>query len=134
MEKRCQFYFDVLEIFSDHASVQPQETSDQMKTSKAMHTSPRRAACRIHYLDLDSSGEDKDNEDDEHDQNREEVVEALASGRSVIGDPERDTSMNKDEDDQDKTIDEQKQEDSSVIQTTTMTQVNFPLQQVKWLV
>ena len=28
--KRCLYYFDLLEILSDHASVQPQVSSDQM--------------------------------------------------------------------------------------------------------
>ena len=97
-----------------------------MKTSKAMCTSPRRAAHRMNYLDPDSSEEDNSNKNDEHDQNREEVVKALASARSVIGIQERATSMNEDEDDQDGTIEEEKQEDLSFIQTTPMTQVDFP--------
>ena len=104
VEKRCQFYFDLLDIFCDHTSAQPWASLDQMKTSKAMCTSPRRAAHRMNYLDPDSSEEDNSNKNDEHDQNREEVVKALASARSVIGNQERATSMNEDEDDQDGTI------------------------------
>ena len=53
-------------------------------------------------------------------------MKALASARSMIGDLERDTSMNKDKDDQDKTIDKEKQEDLSFVQTTAMTQVDCP--------
>ena len=53
-------------------------------------------------------------------------MKGLASARSMIGDLERDTSMNEDEDDHDKIIVEEKQEDSSFIKTTTMTQVDFP--------
>ena len=30
VKKRCQYYSDLLEIFSDHASVQPQVSLDQM--------------------------------------------------------------------------------------------------------
>ena len=30
LEKRCQYYFDLWEIFSDHASVQPWVSLDQM--------------------------------------------------------------------------------------------------------
>ena len=97
-----------------------------MTTSKAMHTSSRRAAHRINYLDLGSSEEDKDNKDDEHDQNREKAEKALANARSMIGDLERDTSMNADEDDQDETVEEKKQEELSFVLTTTMTQVDFP--------
>ena len=89
-------------------------------------TSLRRAVYRMNYLDSDSSEEDKGNKDDEHDQNREEVVKPLASARSMIGDLERDTSMNEDYDDQDKTVEEEKQKDLPFVQTTTMTQVDFP--------
>ena len=80
----------------------------------------------MNYLDSDSSEEDKDSKNDKHDQHKEEVVKALASARSVIGDLERDTSMNKDEDDQDETIEEEYQEDLSFVQTTTMTEGDFP--------
>ena len=104
VEKKSQYYFDLLDIFYDHASAQPWVSLDQMKTCKAMHSSPRRAACRMNYLDSDSSEDDKDNENDEHGHDREEAVEALASARSMIGDLKRDTSMNKDGDDQDETI------------------------------
>ena len=97
-----------------------------MKTIKAMHTSPRRAACNMNYLDSDSSQEDNDSKNDELDQNREEVVKALVRVRSMIDDLERHTSMNEDEDDQDETVEEEKQEDSSFIQKTTTTQVDFP--------
>ena len=37
-----------------------------------------------------------------------------------------DTSMNKDKDDEDKTIESEKQQDSSFIQTRTLTQMDFP--------
>ena len=67
VEKRCQYYFDLLDIFADHASAQPWVSSDRMETSKAMHTSPRRVAHRMNYLESDSSDEDKDKENDEHD-------------------------------------------------------------------
>ena len=91
-----------------------------------MHTSPRRAACRMNYLDSDSSEEVKDNENDEHDQDREEAAEALASARSLIGDLERDTSMTEDKGDPDEKVEKEKQEDLSFIETTTLTQVDFP--------
>ena len=78
-----------------------------------MHISPRRTVHRMNYLDLDSSEEDKDKDNDEDDQNREEAVKGLASVRSMIGNLKRDTSMNKDEDDQDETVEEEKQEDDS---------------------
>ena len=61
----------------------------------------------MNYLDSDSSEEDKDNENAKHDQHKEEMEKALASARSVIGDVERDTSMNKDEDNKDETIEEE---------------------------
>ena len=37
-----------------------------------------------------------------------------------------DTSMNKDKDDEDKTTENEKQQDSSFIQTRTLTQMDFP--------
>ena len=58
-----------------------------------------------------------------HDQDREEVAEALANARSVTCALERGKSMNKDEDEDE--IVEEKQEDSSFVQTTTMTQADF---------
>ena len=120
-ENRCQYYFDLLEIFFDCASAQPWVSSDQMEASKAtpMHTSPRRAPHKMNYLESDSSDEDKCDENAQpDDQDREEAVEALASARSVIGALERGKSMNEDEDE---TI-EEKQEDSLFVQTTTTTQ------------
>ena len=50
VEKGCQYYFDLLDIFSDHASVQPQVSLDGMATSKAMP---------IHTLRLASSRDDR---------------------------------------------------------------------------
>ena len=97
-----------------------------MATSKAMptHTSPRRAAHKMIYLESDSSDEDKSDENAlSDDQDRGEVAEALANARSMIGALERGKSMNKDKDE---TIEvKEKQEDSSFIQTTTMTQVDL---------
>ena len=76
----------------------------------------------MNYLELDSSDEDKSDENAlSDDQDREEVAEALADARSMIGALERGKSMKEDEDE---TIKE-KQEDSSFIQTSTMTQVDF---------
>ena len=124
VEKRCQYYFDLLDIFSDHASAQPWVSLDWMETSKAMpmHTSPRKAPLKMNYLELDSSDEDKSDKNTlSDDQDREEVVEALANARSMIGALERGKSMKEDEDE---TI-EEKQEDSSIVQTTTMTQADF---------
>ena len=123
LEKRFQYYFDLLEIFSDHASVQPQVSLDQMHKSMAMpmRTSPRRALCKTNYLELDSSDEEKSNEDASLDnQDSKDAVEALANARSIIGALERGKSMKEDEDE----IIEEKNEDSFV-QTTTMTQVDF---------
>ena len=122
VEKRYQCHFDLLDIFSDHVSVQPRVSFNQMATSKAtpMHTSPRTAACKTCYLESDSSNEDKSDENAlSEDQDREEVAEALANARSVIGALERCKSMNKDKD---KTI-EEKQKDSSF--KKNMTQANF---------
>ena len=82
MEQRRQYYFDLLDIFSDHASAQPQVSSDQMATSKATPTctSPRRAPHKTNDLELDSSDEDKsDKNASSDDQDREEVAEALAN-------------------------------------------------------
>ena len=124
VEKRCQYYSDLLDIFSDCASAQPQVSSDQIVTSKAMPmcTSPRRGPHKMNYLQLDSSDEDKSNKNSLlDDQDREEVVEALTNARSMIGALERGKSVNRDED---RTI-EKKQEDSSFVQTTTMTQADF---------
>ena len=124
MEKRCQYYFDLLEIFSEHSSVQPWVGSDQMQKSKAMPTctSPRRALCKMNNLELDSSDEEKSDENTLLDnQDREEVAEALANARSIIDAQERGKSMKEDEDE---TI-EEKHEDSSFVQTTTTTQTDF---------
>ena len=113
-----------MEIFSDCASAQPQVSSDQMETSKAMPmcTSPRRAPHRTNHIESDSSDEDKYDENaSSDDQDREEMAEALANARSMIGALERGKSMKEDEDE---TIKE-KQEDSSFVQTTTMTQADF---------
>ena len=43
VKKRGQYYFDLLEIFSDCASAQPQVSLDQMGKSRATptHTCPR---------------------------------------------------------------------------------------------
>ena len=124
VEKRYQYYFDIMEIFSDCASAQPQVSSDQMETSKAMPmcTSPRRAPHKTNHIESDSSDEDKYDENaSSDDQDREEMAEALANARSMIGALERGKSMKEDEDE---TIKE-KQEDSSFVQTTTMTQADF---------
>ena len=90
-----------------------------MATSKAMptHTSPRKAPCKMNYFNNDKSNKNASLED----QDREEAVEALANARSMIDALERGKSMNEDEDE---TI-EEKQEDSSFVQTTTTTQVDF---------
>ena len=88
MEKRCQYYFDLLEIFSDHASVQAWVSLDQMGKTMAMptHTTPKRAPNKTNYLESDSSDEDKTNENAlSDDQDRGEVVEALANARSMFG-------------------------------------------------
>ena len=75
----------------------------------------------MNYLELDSSDEDKSNENASlGDQDREEAAEALRNARSVIGALERGKSM---KDDEDETIKE-KQEDSLFVQTTTMTQTD----------
>ena len=124
VEKRCQYYSDLLEIFSDHASAQPDISSDWMKNSKATPTctTPRRTPHRMNYLESDSSNEDKSDENALlDDQDREEVVEALANARAMIGALERGKSM---KEDKDETIGE-KQEDSSFVQTTTTTQADF---------
>ena len=87
-----------------------------------MHTSPRRDPCKMNYLESDSSDKDKSDENVlSDDQDREEAAGALANARSMIGALERGKSMKEDEDE---TIKE-KQEDSSLVQTTTMTQADF---------
>ena len=124
VEKRCQYYFDLLETFSDHASAQPWVSLDQMGKSKVMPacTSPRRAPCEMNYSESHSSDKDKSNENAlSDDQDREEVAGALTNARSVNGALERGISM---KEDKDKTTKE-KQEDSSFMQTTTMTQADF---------
>ena len=89
---------------------------------KPMHMSPRRALCKTNYLELDSSDKEKSDENAPLDgQDREEVAEPLANARSIIGALERGKSM---KEDKDKTIKE-KHEDSSFVQTTTMTQADF---------
>ena len=65
----------------------------------------------MNYLELDSSNEDKSNENALlDDQDREEVAETLASARSMIGALERGKSMKEDKDE----AIEEKQEDSSI--------------------
>ena len=55
-----------------------------------MCTSPRRAPSKMNYLELDSSNNDKSDKSDLlDDQHREEVAEALANARSMIGALER---------------------------------------------
>ena len=123
MEKRCHYYFDLLEIFSDHASAHSLVSLDQMEECKAMPTctSPRRASCKMNYLELDSSDKEKSDENASlDDQFSKEVVEALVNARSMIA-LERGKSM---KEDKDETIKE-KQEESSFLQTTTMTQADL---------
>ena len=124
MEKRCQFYFDLLEIFSGHASVQPWVSSDWMEISKAIPTctSPRRSPCKMNYLEFDSSDKDKSDENaSSDDEDREEVAEALVNARSIIGALERGKYMKEDEN----YAIMEKQEDSSFVQTATMMQADF---------
>ena len=128
VEERCQYYFDLLELFSDHASVQPQVSLDQMEDSKAMPTCthPRRPPHKTNYLSLDSSNEDKSDENASlDDQDREEVAEALANARSMIGALARGKSMKEDEDE---TI-EEKQEDSSFVHAC---RCNLPLKNTNY--
>ena len=116
MAKRCLYYFGLVEILSDHASVQPQVSSDQMQKSKATPTctSPRGALCKTNYLQSDSLDEEKSDENTSLDnQEREEVAEAFTNARSVIGALERGKSMKEDEDEAIK----EKHEDSSFVQT-----------------
>ena len=87
-----------------------------------MHTSPRRPPCKMNYLESDSSDKEKSNKNaSSDDQEREESVETLANARSLIGALESDKSMKEDKDE----LIKEKQEDSSFVQTTTMTQADF---------
>ena len=79
-------------------------------------------SVKTNYLESDSSDKEKSNKNALSDnQDREEVVEALENARSIIGALERGKSMMEDEDE---TI-EEKHDDSSFVQTTTMTQADF---------
>ena len=81
--------------------MQPQVSLDQMERSMVMpmHTSPRRAPCKMNYLESDSSNEDKSNENALSDgQDREEAVEALVNARSMIGALETGKFMKEDKD------------------------------------
>ena len=123
VEKRCQYHYDLLDIVSDSASMQPWVSSDGITKSKATCTSPRGAGHRMNYIESGSSDKNKDNENNEHDQDMDNMVEALASTRFMIG--ARKEYINKgDKDDQDENI-EEKHEDLSFIQTTIMTQGDF---------
>ena len=64
VEKICQYYFDLLDISSYHASALPWVSLDQIATIKVMHmhTSPRRDPHKTNYLESDSSNKEKSDE------------------------------------------------------------------------
>ena len=70
MLRKCPWYFDLLDIFQDRASVKPKMTSDELDSDEEDDVTP-------------SDDDDSDNDDNDDDSNGNDDTDLVATMKSV---------------------------------------------------